>query len=106
MTLSSPVCAAKCPAGQHIVPFDNILNGKMKECERLGEAWEVLSRITADLKERGVNVPPDIYTALRGTKSLITLCKSHTKLEDLVPGRSTRMRDSVSPAVGPILLPA
>jgi len=57
-----------------------------QECAKLGDVWEALSKMTADLKERGVNVPPDIYASLRGTKSLITLCKSHPKLEDLVPG--------------------
>jgi hypothetical protein len=57
-----------------------------QECTRLGEVWEALSKITSELKGRGVNVPPDIYTSLRGAKSLITLCKGHAKLEDLVPG--------------------
>jgi hypothetical protein len=57
-----------------------------QECTRLGDVWQALSKITADLKEKGVNVPPDVYASLRGTKALITLCKGHPKLEDLVPG--------------------
>jgi len=57
-----------------------------QECTKLEEVWEALSKITAELKGKGVNVPPDIYTSLRGTKALITLCKGHPKLEDLVPG--------------------
>jgi hypothetical protein len=56
------------------------------ECEKLSEVWDALSQVTTELKNRGVNVPPDIYASLRGTKSLITLCKAHPKLEDLVPG--------------------
>jgi hypothetical protein len=57
-----------------------------QECTKLEDVWEALSRITAELKEKGVNVPPDIYSSLRGTKSLIALCRGHPKLEDLVPG--------------------
>jgi len=57
-----------------------------QECTKLEEVWETLGKITAELKEKGVNVPPDIYSSLRGTKSLITLCRGHPKLEDLVPG--------------------
>jgi hypothetical protein len=57
-----------------------------QECTKLEDVWEALSRITAELKEKGVNVPPDIYSSLRGTKSLITLCRQHPKLENLVPG--------------------
>jgi hypothetical protein len=57
-----------------------------QECTKLEDVWEALSKITAELKEKGVNVPPDIYSSLRGTKSLITLCRGHPKLEDLVPG--------------------
>ena len=57
-----------------------------QECTKLGEIWEALSKMTAELKGKGVNVPPDIYASLRGTKGLITLCKGHPKLEDLVPG--------------------
>jgi hypothetical protein len=57
-----------------------------EECAKLTDVWEALSKITAELRERGVSVPPDIYTSLRGAKDLITLCKSHPKLESLVPG--------------------
>jgi hypothetical protein len=57
-----------------------------QECTKLEEVWEALSKITAELNGKGVNVPPDIYNSLRGAKSLITLCKGHPKLEDLVPG--------------------
>lgn len=57
-----------------------------QECTKLEDVWEALSKITAELKGKGVNVPPDIYSSLRGTKSLITLCRQHPKLENLVPG--------------------
>jgi hypothetical protein len=57
-----------------------------QECTKLEDVWGALSKITAELKEKGVNVPPDIYSSLRGTKSLITLCRQHPKLENLVPG--------------------
>ncbi len=57
-----------------------------QECTKLEDVWEALSKITTELKEKGVNVPPDIYSSLRGTKSLITLCRQHPKLESLVPG--------------------
>lgn len=57
-----------------------------EECTKLGDVWEALSKMTVELKGKGVNVPPDIYASLRGTKALITLCKGHPKLEDLVPG--------------------
>jgi len=56
-----------------------------QECEKLDHVWEALSNVTAELKSRGVNVAPDIYTSLRGAKALIALCKSYPKLEDLVP---------------------
>jgi hypothetical protein len=57
-----------------------------QECTKLEDVWEALSKITVELKEKGVNVPPDIYSSLRGTRSLITLCRQHPKLENLVPG--------------------
>jgi len=57
-----------------------------QECTKLEDVWGALSKATAELKDRGVDVPPDIYTSLRGTKSLIALCKTHPKLEDLAPG--------------------
>lgn len=55
-----------------------------QECAKLGDVWEALSKITTDLKERGVNVPADVYTSLRGTRVLITLCRGHPNLKDLV----------------------
>ncbi len=57
-----------------------------QECTKLEDVWNALSRTTAELRDRGVDVPRDIYASLRGAKSLITLCKTHPKLEDLVPG--------------------
>lgn len=57
-----------------------------QKCEKLDRVWEALSNITAELKSRGVNVSSDIFTSLRCTKALITLCESHPKLEDLMPG--------------------
>lgn len=56
-----------------------------QECERLEDVWKVLSDATGWLKSRGVNVPSDIYTSLRGAKVLINLCKTYPKLEDLTP---------------------
>lgn len=69
MTLSSPVCAAKCPAGQHLVPFENILNGKMKQCQRLGGLGDTEQDYGRPKGTRRESAP-DIYTSLRGTKSL------------------------------------
>jgi hypothetical protein len=57
-----------------------------QECAKLTDVWEALGKTTTELTQRGVKVPPRIYTSLRGTRGLIALCKSHPKLEDLVPG--------------------
>lgn len=56
-----------------------------QECAKLRGVWETLSKITVDLKQRGVNVPPNIYEALRGTNVLTALCKEYPRLKDLVP---------------------
>jgi hypothetical protein len=46
-----------------------------QECARLKAVWETLSKITVDLKQRGANVPPNIYESLRGTNVLTALCR-------------------------------
>jgi len=57
-----------------------------QECQKLGRVWEVLSNATAELTNRDVNVPPDLYTSLRGAKALISLCEAHPRLDELSPG--------------------
>jgi hypothetical protein len=57
-----------------------------QECARLRATWKALSEITVDLKQRGVDVPPDIYKSLRGINALTALCKEHPELKSLVPG--------------------
>jgi len=56
-----------------------------QQCELLEKAWEAISELTADLKNKGLKVPVDIDTSLRSTKSLLALCQSHPKLSDIVP---------------------
>jgi hypothetical protein len=56
-----------------------------QECVRLRAVWDALSKILIDLKQRGVNVPPDIYKSLRAVNVLTALCKEYPRLKDLVP---------------------
>lgn len=56
-----------------------------EQCELLEKTWDTLNEISADLKNRGIGVPAEIYASLRSTKTLITLCKTHPKLSDLMP---------------------
>lgn len=56
-----------------------------QECARLRATWDALTKITVDLKQRGVDVPPDIYKSLRGANVLTVLCKDHPELKSLVP---------------------
>jgi len=56
-----------------------------EQCYLLGNTWETLDEISADLKNHGVNVSPDIYTSLRSTKILITQCQTHPNPDELTP---------------------
>ena len=55
------------------------------QCDLLEKTWDTLNEITADLKNHGLNVDAEIYTSLRSTKTLITLCKTHPRLSELMP---------------------
>lgn len=55
------------------------------QCDLLEKTWDTLNEITADLKNHGLNVDAEIYTSLRSSKTLITLCKTHPRLSELVP---------------------
>ena len=39
--------------------------------------WKVLADLITDLKKRGVEIPDDVLTALRTTRSLINLYKTY-----------------------------
>jgi hypothetical protein len=56
-----------------------------QQCVLLEKTWDMMNEVSAELKNRGVNVDPEIYTSLRSTKTLITLCKTHPKLNELPP---------------------
>lgn len=56
-----------------------------QQCELLEKVWEAINEVTADLKNQGLKVPPDIDTSLRSTKSLLALCQTHPRLSDLAP---------------------
>jgi bacterioferritin (cytochrome b1) len=56
-----------------------------QQCALLEQTWDILNEVTADLKNQGVKVPSEIDASLRSSKSLINLCKSHTRLSDLPP---------------------
>jgi bacterioferritin (cytochrome b1) len=56
-----------------------------QQCALLERTWGILNEVTADLKNQGVKVPPEIDASLRSSKSLINLCQSHTRLSDLSP---------------------
>ena len=47
------------------------------QCDLLEKTWDILNEISADLKNRGVNVAPEIYTSLRSTKTLIMQCQTN-----------------------------
>jgi len=55
------------------------------QCDLLEKTWDTLNGITADLRNRGLSVDAEIYTSLRSTKTLITLCKTHPRLSELMP---------------------
>ena len=56
-----------------------------QQCELLERTWDTLNEVTADLTNRGVSLPQEVYTSLRSSKSLIGLCRSHPRLSDLSP---------------------
>jgi len=55
------------------------------QCDLLEKTWDILNEIIADLKNRGLNVDAEIYTSMRSTKTLVTLCKTHPRLSELMP---------------------
>jgi len=54
-----------------------------EQCYLLEKTWDTLNEISADLKNRGINVTPEIYTSLRSTKALITQCQTHPNPNEL-----------------------
>ena len=54
-----------------------------EQCYLLEKTWDAMNEICADLKNRGINVTPEIYTSLRSTKSLITQCQTHPNPNEL-----------------------
>jgi bacterioferritin (cytochrome b1) len=56
-----------------------------QQCGLLEKTWDILNAVTADLKNQGVKVPPEIDTSLRSTRTLINLCQTHSRLSDLAP---------------------
>jgi hypothetical protein len=57
-----------------------------EQCEQLEKAWQVLNEAAAELASRVTTLPPDIFVSLRGAKDLISLCKSHPKVDYLTSG--------------------
>lgn len=55
------------------------------QCDLLEKIWDTLNEIIADLRNRGLSVDAEIYTSLRSTKTLITLCKTHPRISELMP---------------------
>jgi len=55
------------------------------QCGLLDKTWDTLNEICADLKNHGIDLPPEIYTSLRSTKSLITQCQTHPNPGELTP---------------------
>jgi hypothetical protein len=55
------------------------------QCDLLEKIWDTLNEILAGLRDRGLSVDAEIYTSLRSTKTLITLCKTHPRLSELMP---------------------
>jgi hypothetical protein len=55
------------------------------QCDLLEKTWDTLNEVVADLKNHALSVDPEIYTSLRSTKTLITLCKSHPRLSEIMP---------------------
>jgi hypothetical protein len=55
------------------------------QCDLLQKTWEVLNEIVADLRNHGLTVDAEIYTSLRSTKTLLTLCQTHPRLSEIMP---------------------
>jgi len=56
-----------------------------EQCYLLEKTWDTLNEISVDLKNRGINVAPEIYTSLRSTKILIGQCQTHPDPGALTP---------------------
>ena len=55
------------------------------QCDLLQKTWDTLNEIVADLKNHGLTVDAEIYTSMRSTKTLLTLCQTHPKLNEILP---------------------
>jgi hypothetical protein len=55
------------------------------QCDLLEKTWDAMNEIVADLTNRGLKVDAEIYTSLRSTKTLVTLCQTHPRLSELMP---------------------
>jgi len=61
-------------------------NERTKEqCYLLEKTWDTMNEISADLKDHGLDVTPEIYTSLRSTKILIDQCQTHPNPLELTP---------------------
>jgi hypothetical protein len=56
-----------------------------QQCGFLERIWDTLNEIIADMRNRGLTIDAEVYTSLRSTKTLITLCKTHPRLSELMP---------------------
>ena len=54
-----------------------------EQCYLLEKTWDTLNEVSADLKNRGIDIQPEIYTSLRSTKMLITQCQTHPDPSEL-----------------------
>ena len=55
------------------------------QCDLLEKTWDAMNEVVADLTNRGLKVDSEIYTSLRSTKTLITLCQTHPRISELMP---------------------
>lgn len=55
-----------------------------QQCDFLEKTWDIMNEITADLKNQGLSIDAEIYNSLRSTKTLLTLCKTHPRLSELM----------------------
>jgi len=61
-------------------------NERTKEqCYLLEKTWDTMNEISADLKNHGLDLTPEIYTSLRSTKILIDQCQTHPNPRELTP---------------------
>lgn len=54
-----------------------------EQCALLENTWDILNSTTSDLMNQGLDIAPDVYTSLRTTKSLIDLCRTHSRLAEV-----------------------